>query len=44
MHSVETVFSMPGKLHNLNIKSTHVSVSHMCEWERERLHLKSVAS
>ena len=44
MHSVEIVFLMPGKLHDLDIQSTHVLVSHICEWERGRMYLKSVAS
>ena len=44
VHSVETVFLKPGKLHDLGIQSTHVLVSCICEWERARMYLNSVAS
>ena len=43
MHSVESIFVTPGKLHNLKVQATFVFISHTGEWDRGRMYPNTVA-
>ena len=44
MHGVESVFLTLGEMHELNVQTTHVLVSHTCEWDRGRKNPNSAVS